>query len=143
MKGGDFSLTLHIDRLQGGDIPAALRLSTQAGWNQMETDWRRLLDLWPPFCLAGKVNGELVATATLVRYGEAIAWVGMVLVDAAHRRRGYGTAMTWAALREAAARGAVAATLTATAMGYPIYIKMGFIPVCTFRTYRSPDPSAG
>src|SRR5687768_10315056 len=92
---------LKVDRLSESDIDAALRLSTAAGWNQLGADWRRLIDLWPQFCLAGRVDGALVATATLAVYPQTAAglhaspvgWVGMILVDPAHRRRGYGGAM--------------------------------------------------
>ncbi|HET8631928.1 MAG TPA: hypothetical protein VFL91_31265 [Thermomicrobiales bacterium] len=38
----------------------------------------------------------------------------------------------------AAARGCRAATLTASEMGYPVYVRMGFAPVGTFRTYLRP-----
>jgi len=33
-------------------------------------------------------------------------------------------------------------TLTATEMGYPVYLRMGFVPVCRYRTYVPPkdDP---
>ena len=55
------------------------------------------------------------------------------------RRRGYGTALTWAAIAAARAMGARAALLGATPLGYPVYLKMGFTPICTMRTYEPPD----
>jgi len=84
---------MEIDRLTPADIPAALRLSTQAGWNQLEADWRRLIGLWPDGCFAGRVDGHLVATATLATYRPSTAWVGMVLVDESQRGQGYGGAI--------------------------------------------------
>jgi GNAT superfamily N-acetyltransferase len=59
---------------------------------------------------------------------------GVVTVPEA-RRRGYGTALTWACIAEGRDRGCTAAELTASEMGYPVYLKMGFVPVCSFRTY--------
>jgi ribosomal protein S18 acetylase RimI-like enzyme len=87
--------------------------------------------------LVGFVGDRPVATARLVVV-RGVADITGVVTEPDYRRRGYGTAMTWAAVREAAARGATAATLTATAMGYPVYLRMGFLHVCTYRTYISP-----
>src|SRR5262245_45751116 len=84
---------LDIRPLQLTDIPAALLLSTQAGWNQLDADWRRLIDLWPETCIAGCEDGKLVATGTLATYGADIAWVGMILVDESCRGRGLGGAI--------------------------------------------------
>ena len=39
-----------------------------------------------------------------------------------------------AAIAEDARRGCITALLTATGMGYPIYLCLGFRPVCTYRT---------
>src|SRR5687768_3853716 len=63
------SLMFRIDALTLTDLPGALRLSAQAGWNQIDADWRRLVDLWPATCLAGRDDdGQLIATATLAVY---------------------------------------------------------------------------
>jgi hypothetical protein len=29
-------------------------------------------------------------------------------------------------------------TLTASAMGYSVYVRLGFVPVCTYRNYAPP-----
>ena len=34
--------------------------------------------------------------------------------------------------------GCTAFFLTATELGYPVYVKMGFVPICTMRTYTAP-----
>ena len=59
-----------LRRLVASDIPAALGLSEQAGWNQTSEDWRTLIDLAPEGCLAIEVGGELAATTTLLCYGD-------------------------------------------------------------------------
>ncbi|HEX3721174.1 MAG TPA: GNAT family N-acetyltransferase [Nitrolancea sp.] len=56
-----------------------------------------------------------------------------------YRRRGIGTAMTWAAVAAGRDRDCSAITLSASAMGYPVYRRMGFEPVCVYRTYIQPD----
>jgi GNAT superfamily N-acetyltransferase len=84
----------------------------------------------------GYADGRPVATAALYRVG-AIAEIGAVATAWAYRRRGFGTAMTWAAIAEGARRGCTAAALAATEMGYPVYRAMGFIPVYRYRSYAS------
>lgn len=120
--------TLRFDALRAGDIEAALRLSTQAGWNQAAADWMRLLDLSPEGCLAGRIDGRLVATSTAVVYG-GVAWIGMVIVDEAWRGRGCGTAILERAVERARELGAGAVGLDATDLGRPVYLGRGFVDV--------------
>src|SRR5205085_2645021 len=56
----------------------------------------------------------------------------------ADSRRGLGTALTWAALREGAQRGCTCATLAALGASFDLYRKMGFIHVCNHRAYGAP-----
>jgi GNAT superfamily N-acetyltransferase len=122
-------MPLAIDRLGPGDLEAALRLSTQAGWNQLTADWRRLLDLSPEGCLAGRLDGTIVATATVASFGQDAHWIGMVLVDEAMRGRGFGSAMLTKVLELARSRGGDAIGLDATDLGRPVYLKLGFTDV--------------
>jgi len=116
---------LDVRRLRSADVPAARRLSTQAGWNQLGVDWERLLALAPGRCFAGWTGGELVATSTAVGYGEAVGWIGMVLVEESHRGQGFGTAIFRRAFAAARADG-LAAGLDATDLGAEVYRTEGF-----------------
>ncbi|CAN5580065.1 hypothetical protein BH23CHL2_BH23CHL2_31310 [soil metagenome] len=78
-----------------------------------------------------------VASSRLVRYGD-IAEITAVQTLEGRRRRGYGRAMTWAAIVEARRRGCRTIILTATEMGYLLYRGMGFETVCSYRTYLPP-----
>jgi GNAT superfamily N-acetyltransferase len=80
-----------------------------------------------------------VATARVARHGD-VGDVTGVVTRPEYRRRGFGTAMTWAAVAAARDMGCAAFVLTATELGYPVYRKMGFMPVCTLRTYLPPAP---
>jgi len=122
-------MPLVVDRLRAEDLPAALRLSTQAGWNQLAADWQRLLDLCPEGCLAGRLDGALVATATVASYGRDAHWIGMVLVDEALRGRGVGSTLLQQAISLARAGGGEAIGLDATDLGRPVYLKQGFVDV--------------
>ena len=116
-----------MSRLEPRDVRAALRLSTQAGWNQLEADWLRLTSLWPDGCFAvrGDDDGSVIATSTLARF-DAVGWVGMVLVDESLRGRGLGGAVLRAALSAGATLDAIG--LDATDLGMPVYAKHGFAP---------------
>ncbi len=68
------------------DLPLAMRLKSQAGWNQQEADWRRFLDMQPDGCFVAECAGVAVAT-TVACVFDRVAWLAMVLVDAAYRGR--------------------------------------------------------
>lgn len=87
------------------------------------------------FC--GYCDGVAVASSRLVCLGDIAEIAGVVTIPE-RRDRGFGTALTWAAVQEGARRGCRAAALTATPIGYPVYLRMGFQPVATYRTYLPP-----
>lgn len=117
---------LEIRLLSESDIAEAMRLKKEAGWNQTEEDWRRLLRLGPRGCYAATARGRLVATTTTTTYGQALAWVGMVLVNPMFRRQGIATALVRAALDSLEAEDVAAVKLDATPEGAPVYESLGF-----------------
>jgi GNAT superfamily N-acetyltransferase len=130
------------DALTPGDLEAALGLSTQAGWNQNDADWRRLLELFPNGCLAGRSGGRLIATATVASYAPGLRWIGMVLVEAAERGKGYGTRILAAALERALEEGSNAVGLDATDLGRPLYRARGFADVEPIDRWEGPLSAA-
>lgn len=115
-----------LRELKSADIPAALRLSTETGWNQTAEDWRLLLELAPRGCLAMEIDGELASTATLVSYGRELAWIGMVLTRQSYRGRGFARHLLVELLRLAEKSGIRTVKLDATDEGQPLYEKLGF-----------------
>jgi len=115
-----------LRRLVARDIPAAVGLSEQAGWNQTSEDWRTLIDLAPEGCLAIEVGGELAATTTLLCYGQRLAWIGMVLTNVSYRGRGFARRLLTEALMQADQMRIETVKLDATDQGRPLYEKMGF-----------------
>ena len=85
-------------KLTASDIPAALELSTEAGWNQTIADWGTLIDLAPEGCLAIEIDGELAATTTLLSYGQRLAWIGMGTTRIRYRGRGFARRLMTGAL---------------------------------------------
>jgi ribosomal protein S18 acetylase RimI-like enzyme len=80
----------------------------------------------------GYVSGEPVATSMLATTRSVrLAGVYSVATRPAHRGRGFGTALTAAALVEARARGYDTAVLEPSPMGAPMYRQMGFEPLGT------------
>lgn len=107
------------------DIPDGLRLCRAAGWNQRAADWAQFLALAPDGARVALLDGRVAGTVATIRYGMRFAWVGMVLVDPAARGRGIGTCLLEAGLSLLADMPCV--RLDATAAGYPLYLKRGFV----------------
>jgi GNAT superfamily N-acetyltransferase len=80
------------------------------------------------FLAAVDADGLVRATAASSAFG-SLAGVFFVNTDPAWRGRGVGTAMTAAALHEAARAGARGAFLDSSALGRSIYLRLGFEPV--------------
>ncbi|MBI1832525.1 MAG: GNAT family N-acetyltransferase [Planctomycetes bacterium] len=108
------------------DIPFGLRLSAQNDWNQIEADWRRQLELEPTGGFVAERDGTAIGTACACVFDD-VAWINLVLVDRPHRRQGVGTALMRHVLAYLDARGAASARLDATALGQPVYEKLGFV----------------
>ena len=112
--------------LGSADIGAANELNRIAGWNQTESDWAGYLKFEPRGCFAVVMDDHLAGTATTVRYGTALGWVGMVLVHPRFRRLGLGTQLLERALAYLKETGTRSIRLDATPMGRPVYLPLGF-----------------
>lgn len=115
-----------LRRLTAADIPEAVKLSTDAGWNQLPADWQMLAQLAPETCFAIECDGNLAATTTLISYADQLAWVGMVLTHTQYQRRGFATRLVEQALKSADAKGIPSVKLDATEQGRPVYEPLGF-----------------
>lgn len=112
--------------LKTGDVPAAMELSSRAGWNQTAADWSRLIELAPRGCFGIDCDERLVATTTLLCYEDQLAWIGMVLTDRDYQRRGFARRLFAAAVGEARGRGVRRVKLDATDQGHALYASFGF-----------------
>jgi GNAT superfamily N-acetyltransferase len=116
-----------VRRLKPLDIPAAMELSSDAGWNQTEADWRLLLELASDGCFGVECDGRIVATTTLMCYGRELAWIGMVLTHRDYRRRGFAARLVESALHLATTRQVGTVKLDATESGQSLYTALGFL----------------
>ena len=115
--------------LANEDIAAARGLNAEAGWNQVAADWRRLLALGRGTAVED-LEGRLVATSMVLPHGSGFAWIAMILVTAAYRRRGIAGRLMRRALVECEGGGRVAG-LDATEVGRPVYLPLGFRDIYT------------
>jgi GNAT superfamily N-acetyltransferase len=117
------------------DIPFGMQLVQQAGWNQLEADWRRALALHPEGCFLAEREGMPAAgvpagTVTTCIFdgqgGDRVAWIAMVLVDTAARNQGIGQKLMEHALAHLDSLGIETLRLDATVFGKGLYEKLGF-----------------
>lgn len=138
--------TLRISVVAHGDAPEVARIMALAGLsNSPEEALRFYARAGNCQCMIGRFGGEAVATGMAVCFG-ATGWIGNVAVHPEHRLRGFGTAVTRAAMRWLEMRGVLAQLLLATPQGMPVYRRLGFgsdeIPYGTYATTRPNPPRA-
>ena len=84
------------------------------------------------------LDGRPVGTSLAIRSGHVAGVYAVGTVPSA-RRRGVGTAVTWAAVDGARSWGCEAIVLQSSEMGFPMYLAMGFSTVVRYVTYRTPQ----
>ena len=127
-------------------VPGCLALSKAANWNQNEADWRLMLEVGRGWGIS-LGDGTLAASTIVLPYGR-FAWVSMVLVLPAQRRRGFATQLLRTALADLARRGQTP-ILDATPAGREVYVQEGFRDTWGFRRFQldqsgaSPERATG
>jgi len=81
--------------------------------------------------VTGSLDGVPVSTA-LVGVTGSTAGIYNVATPPEHRRRGYGEALTWAAVAQGRRLGCDHSVLQASPMGAPIYRHMGYVELGTY-----------
>lgn len=112
-----------IISLTAADIPDCMSLSTEAGWNQNNDDWRRIL-------ASGEVYGlrdgnALIASSAILPYGSSFGWICMILVTGGQQRRGHAIRLMQNCIERLEQRG-LTAGLDATPAGRTVYLQLGF-----------------
>ena len=119
---------LPIGRLAPEELPDAEALVAEAGWNQVGADWRIFLERGTVYAV--HADGRVIATAATLPYGRC-AWISMVLVTAAHRRRSIATRLLHRCIADITAAGLVP-VLDATPAGRAVYAPLGFEEAWSF-----------
>ena len=128
-----------IQPLTTDDIPAAMRLVEAAGWNQVTTDWQRVIGYQPWGCYKAIIDDRLVGTVTSTSYGQELAWIGMMLVDPELRRQGIGRALMQQVISALQSTRVQTIKLDATPAGRPLYEQLGFVAQFDFQRWRRAD----
>jgi GNAT superfamily N-acetyltransferase len=118
------------------DVPAGLRLSAEAGWNQREQDWRFLLERHPGRFVVATRGSRVVGSGGAVCYGTTLAWVCMILVESGERGRGIGTRLVEGVLARVSDVAAVG--LDATPQGQGVYAQLGFVETSRLSRLEAP-----
>lgn len=123
--------------ISDADISQADALRSAAGWNQTPEDWLRLIRYEPDGCF-GALSGErIVGTVTTTRYGNELAWIGMMLVDPDFRGRGIARGLMQSAIEYLKSRTVRCIMLDATPAGEPVYRKLGFVPEWQYSRWQT------
>lgn len=118
---------IEIKLLTKNDIQFGMKLKNIAGWNQIEKDWERFIDLEPEGCFLAVLDGEKVGTTTTTTYGTKVAWIGMVLVPPEKRRLGIGTKLLLTGIKYLEDKKIESIKLDATPLGKKVYDTLGFV----------------
>jgi GNAT superfamily N-acetyltransferase len=87
-----------------------------------------------------EADGVPAGTTVTCVFGP-VAWVAMVLVDEAQRRRGIGSALVRHALAYLDGRGVRTVRLDATPLGQPVYERLGFVASYRLARYAGVPPA--
>jgi GNAT superfamily N-acetyltransferase len=87
--------------------------------------------------VVAEAAGELVGVAAGAAF-TGTGWVGGVAVVPGHRRAGLGGALTGAIIEFLEGRAVATVLLHATALGRPVYERLGFVPETAYLTLTGP-----
>lgn len=100
MSYADAVRGLVIEPMTRADLDRTLEWADAEGWNPGRADAGAFWAADPGGFLVGRLDGTPVATISAVRYGPSYAFVGLYIVDPAHRGRGHGLALWKAAMAQ-------------------------------------------
>lgn len=101
---------------------------------------RRLVDEPDTAMFIGYLEDTPAASSFVTRTGDTAGIYAVGTAEAA-RRRGVGSAVTWAAVGAARDWGCAAVVLQASEMGYPVYRTMGFESVVDYARFMPAETS--
>ncbi|MBN2449267.1 MAG: GNAT family N-acetyltransferase [Lentisphaeria bacterium] len=136
----DSSGGIVLRRMRPSDLDACMELKALAHWNQLRQDWELFLGFHPEGCSVACCGSRVIGTVTTIDYGGRFGWIGMVLVHPEFRRRGVGTELLRAAMRDLARCRAI--RLDATPTGKTLYDRLGFRDEAVLHRLDGPRPAA-
>ncbi|WP_067053009.1 GNAT family N-acetyltransferase [Methanofollis ethanolicus] len=95
---------LSVRQMERKDVDFAIALARDEGWNPGLHDADAFYAQDPAGFFIGEAEDEPIACSSMVRYGDRFAFFGLLIVRPDARGRGYGLAVTKAALAHAGDR---------------------------------------
>src|ERR1700754_2654965 len=87
-------MTFEIAVGSADDVQSMARWAADEGWNPGNTDFHAFFAADPGGYLMGRLDGEPVTAISVVKYGEALGFLGFYIARPAARGKGYGLT-TW------------------------------------------------
>lgn len=115
----------NVRRMTPEDVEFAVRIADTMDWNLTEQDFTFMMQLEPEGCFTLLCNSEKIGITTTISYGK-IGWIGNVVVDEKHRRRGAGSAIIKHAINHLKSKGAETVGLYSYKGKADFYAKLGF-----------------
>ena len=122
------------------DLDNVCALVREANWNQLVADWGVFIDRGRVYAMQTP-DGRIVATTATLPY-DRFAWISMVLVAGAYRRRGLATLLMRRVMQDLAESDMVP-ILDATPDGRAVYRTLGFEDSWGFHRLRRERHSMG
>jgi GNAT superfamily N-acetyltransferase len=82
-----------VRQLKAADLPFAFRLNLAERWNDQFSDVERMFRFEPDGCFIAEVDARPVGHVFSISYC-SLGWIGLLIVEPEHRRRGIGMLLT-------------------------------------------------
>ena len=124
-----------IREMTAGDVQEALVLTNSENWGFDESDFNRILEIWPGGSFVDEEGGRVVGLLTTAAYRQT-AWIGNVVVEDKERSSGLGTALVRHALDYLDSLEIASVRLYAYEGLEGFYERLGFKALSAFASYR-------
>lgn len=119
----------NIRRLERKDIDFAYKMTAIEQWNVTRSDVARMLDFEPKGCFIAETNGKPAGHVFSIAYG-MVGWIGLLIVEPNHRRRGLGTVLMKEAIEYLLDKKVETTKLDAVPEIADLYRNFGFVDEC-------------
>ncbi len=127
----------NISIMTADDIGFAIAMTDYERWGNAPADFERLINLDPTGCFVAREDAQKVGMITTTTFND-YAFMGGLIIEIDHRRRGIGEALMRHAIEYLQRKGTTSIELDATFQGVPLYRKLGFRDkYLSFRLMRS------
>lgn len=116
---------LNVKVMSSEDVEFAVRITDTMNWNLTEQDFAFMMQLEPEGCFTLLYNSRKIGIATTICYGK-IGWIGNVIVDEKHRRKGAGSTLVKHAMDYLKGKGAETVGLYAYKERINFYTRLRF-----------------